>query len=162
MGQAASKKYGSLTFGLVGGPEETDQRQIASSAFDNTDLLLGRPELYGLAAPLSHSKQDGTNRQDEHSIPRADSGYVTSQDLTILDTGRTNLAGDLAYVDATYYSNKEPATATQTHRARTTERLTFAVAFADGNMLECRLPHINLVHLDTKIQLLSMLQKLDL
>lgn len=169
MGQAASKKYDSLTFGHVGGPEGIDRAEIASSsAFDNTDLLLDRPDLYGLAPPpLDIAKQDGTHsshhNEQEHSIPRADSGYVTSQDLTVLDSeSRTNnLTDDLAYVDATYYSDIKPMI-TQTYQPCDTERLTFASAFADGNMLECRLSRANLVQLDTKVQLLSMLQKLDL
>ncbi|KAG0169854.1 hypothetical protein DFQ28_011339 [Apophysomyces sp. BC1034] len=152
MGQGTSKANGNLTFGHLSTPPTTIEPEE-----DNNDLLLTKPELYGLddksISPISQNKSLAVDR-----LGRIDSAYCDNRDEKLIN--------DLFYVDKTYYDNMKPK-----HQRRdiTTNnnapRLTFtdvALASLDKSMHDINLSFRYLGSLSPNVGLLTMIRKLDL
>lgn len=173
MGQQASKKYGSLTFGYVAHTAVPDRdTPPRNDPFSNTDLLFTRPELYGLLEPwqiCDEPEIESANNCPDTSFRRADSGYCTNSSHKQLPvTLTTIMAAELAYIDTTYYldfltSFTPPK---ETERANNNDkdqlkRITVADVIS-ANFQEIVYSSRQLTTLTNNFRLLIGLRKLDL
>ncbi|KAI7902960.1 uncharacterized protein BX663DRAFT_509027 [Cokeromyces recurvatus] len=190
MGQGESKLNDSFTFAYLLEPNKNDTMEYShtSSLNDNNNdsLILTRPEIYGLTSSLPSSLNTSNNHTlstissltslSEKSIchQRPDSGYRSPSYKE-----DRQLAGDLGYIDKTYYHHsvtneiqppKEDMNDNEEYhhhvrRGGKTNRISFAdimLAASDKAIEDVYLPSKSIRSLSHNIGLLTMVHKLDL
>ncbi|KAI9252330.1 hypothetical protein BDA99DRAFT_520737 [Phascolomyces articulosus] len=181
MGQGVStKKHGQLTFGYLKVDNNKSSTTVTTTILNTTtDLLLDRPEDYGLSTTITPPLDKHDTKDDRHemestlSLPpkqpqqqqpkRPDSGYVEDN----------RLVKELAYIDTTYYldimtQSKQPTKISKDNDAMEQQKkLTFGDIIpkeSGGQSLqELQLSCRHLTSLNcTNLYYLTMVQKLDL